>query len=189
MRYIIAIEPAISVAERLVLLQEELDDPIRQLGADVRWTPAIHLRLVLRILSDLDEASSHHLFGELDEWFTHRKSFEFSIGGTQMLPSEDLPRMITVGPSECAGLGDLRDGLNDFLSKHGVASEPLAWEPSMLIGRIVSPDRPPALHGLVNAYTDTAYGSTTVREIVTCRSEVIAGIARTSVLRRSVLLD
>lgn len=179
--YLLALEPEIPVAERCAILQEELDQPLQQFGAEVRWTRADGIRLTLAA-SELDSGQLQRLREELRSLAARTAPVSFETGGLTLVPSSAAPRIVAAevrAGRDCRGL---RDELLDLL---GVPRDPHAPEPlGIMLGRVCSADSHRDLSPAVAPFSTSRLGLTTSRELVLLCSEIVRGHARTRVIER-----
>ena len=172
----IVVELSVPVAELLVLLQEELDEPIRQLGANVTWVAPERIRILIRRFNDFEPALLPRLRDILRTIAKTHGEFDLDLVGTHLLPSVDTPRFVLVG----VGNGDtelnaLQKKIDTGLETLGLPAVEGDLRLGVLVGRIQSVDRRPDLRGLVNAFAETPYGTSRIRELVIAESRVTPG--------------
>lgn len=188
MRFIVGVELAIPVVDRLVLLQEDLDDSVRQLNGEARWTPAEQIRLNLKIFEDLDAAALPRIRELLAAFCRALRPFSFETAGTRGFPDDTHPRLIlTDAQDEGNVLVALREHLERASELIGFSQDSRPWEPAVLIGRVLTPGAPADFRGLLNAYRETRYGPSACRELVLYRSEVVGRRARVRTVDRFAL--
>jgi len=183
-RFVVALDLDIGVVERLVLLQEELADPVRQLGCDVMWTAPDALRMTVSTHDVHNDAETERFRDALRVIAKTTSPISVQVAGTQLFPSESLPRMIVVGTRDGA---DALDRLHGKLEAAASASgwNPLgAYKPWIRIGRIRGSDQRPMLQGITSPYAETVYGTSYVKEISLYRSSVVRGEPRLEVRER-----
>lgn len=186
MNTFLGVELGIQMAERIVVMQEDLSEPLRQLGADVLWTPPHQLRVLLKDFGELLPGQKERLIDLLRAFARATHEFSFSMEAVRFDPSVETPRML---------IGEIRDdsGLLEALHTNvEKAAEPLGfrqeiaeWRPWVLIGRCQTHGRRPDLRGVLNAWTGPTLGTTDARELVLFSVERVTQLrARSRVLGR-----
>lgn len=184
-RLIYALEPGLPVIDRLLLLQEDLAEPLRQLGAEVRWTAADQLRLVLRVLDVPAGAAVDRLRDQARSVARSHGEFSFGVFGTAFDPTEDAARLLYAGTGpEDAGVAELRRRLDRAIEDAGVPLDPRPWFPRILLGRLRTPRGPVDLEGVLRRHAETDWGRHPIREMVVLQSTLQAGVARMRVVER-----
>jgi 2'-5' RNA ligase len=187
LRVVIAIEPAIPVAERIVLLQEDLTDPFRLLGAEVEWTPAERLRLVLGTVV-LEERLLGHVRDQLRARLADVAPVRFETTGALFVPDTSSPRLLAVGTGGGAeALTSLHELVAALLSEVGAPLPDRPWKPWMQVARLRTGPTTSPLDGTVRPYSETQFGATDADEVLLGRAEVTAGAPRHTVVDRIVL--
>ncbi len=185
MTYALTFELALPVVDRLLLLQEELDTPLHQLGCDVRWTPGEALRLVVRAFDDIDDALIPRLRDAFSVIARADAPFGFATHGTRLLPSVETPRLVAVGTLGGAErLEAVKRRVDGACESLGLPDDPRPWTPMVKIGRLLTPGAPPRLQGVVNAWEQTPWGDTDAKEMVLIRTGIVRGEAVTRVVAR-----
>lgn len=188
MRFVVGVELAIPVVDRLVLLQEDLDESIRQLNGVARWTPAEQIRLNLKVFEDLDADALPRVRELLVAFCKALRPFSFETVGTRGFPDDETPRLILADARDEGNvLVALREHLERASELIGFSQDARSWEPSVLVGRVTTPNGPANFRGLLNAYRNTVYGPSACRELVLYRSEIIGQRARIRTVDRFAL--
>ena len=109
MHLVVAIEPSVAIVEQLIVMQEDLADPLRQLGADVDWTPAEQVRLVLRISAAAERGDRARAREVLRSLAKNTVAPQISVHGAFFSPSPEVPCSISTAgmraPGACAFQG------------------------------------------------------------------------------------
>lgn len=185
MRLVLTLELAIPVVERLSLLQEELADPIRQLGGEPRWTPADRLHVALRVVELPDGDLEHRVVEGLKVIGRSIQPFTIEARGTRMHPSDALPRLVLADVGDPSGtLSAALRRIDASLSSIGLSPEPGDPTPVINVGRIRCGDERPRLQGVARPYSETPWGPTTVRELVVVQTGVRGATEQRRVRRR-----
>lgn len=184
MKAFVALEPSIAVCERLVLLQEDLDDPIHLLGGEIAWRRGDQLRVLLRGF-DVEPNHIGWLEGALAESLAALAPPTFSLRGTRFLPSEDRAQfLVTEAASQDGSLERVVSVVNDVLDARGIPRSAGEWRPLLQVGRLRTTDLSPRLHGVARPFSETEYGATTADSAVLWTSTLAAGSLRTRQVRR-----
>ena len=188
MRAFIGVELAIPVVERLVVLQEELDQPIRQLGAQARWTPAEHIRLNLKVFPNLDPGVLPRVQDMLSRFCQALQPFPIVSRTVRFYPELDRPRLLLVEQSDERGvLPALREHIEKASDPLGFARDEAPWTPDIALGRVLAGGARPDLRGLLNQWQDAEWGETLCRELILYRTEMVGRRARVRLMRRFAL--
>lgn len=183
--YALAFELALPVVDRLLLLQEELDEPLHQLGCDVRWTTGDALRLVVRAFDDVDEALMPRLRDTLSVVARADGPFRIATHGTRLLPTIETPRLVAVGTLGGSDrLEAIKRRIDGACESLGLPADPRPWAPMVKVGRLLTPGGAPRLQGVVSAWEQTAWGESELREMVLVRSGLVRHEAVTRVVAR-----
>ncbi len=185
MRLTIALEPAIPVAERLILLQEDLSDPFHLLGADARWVPPESIRLVL-YTGEIEQGALGFARVALREALQTVAPFDYETYGSRFVPDENQPRLVAVGTRAGAeALSALRDVTLTALRPTGPTDEDqLEWRPLTAIARLKTQPGTPPLTGVLRPYSETEYGTSRAVDVVVSVTEVHGGQVRARQLER-----
>lgn len=187
MRFILGVELAIPVIERLALLQEELAAPIAEAQGAVRWTPIEQLRVNLMIFPDLDAGVQQRVQDLIAEVAGQYTAFEFTTHGTIGDKIPDQARLVTT-QSAHPTLQEMRDRIHDQAEAVGFAADPRPWQALTLIGRLATPHGQSVdFDALFAPYRETPWGTTICRELVLYRSEIIGRDERIRVVKRFAL--
>lgn len=189
MRFIVSVELAIPVVERLVLLQEELNEPIQASHGAVRWTAPEHLRLNLMIFPSLETGTVQRLQETLSALAQARAPLPFMTRGTDARKVQGSARLVTTRVDQGSdALQELQQALNDEAEATGYESDPRPWTPRILLGRLATPHAQVSdFDTLFAPYEDTAWGETRAQELVLYRSEIVGKSERIRVVKRFAL--
>lgn len=176
MRLSLCIDLAIPVVERLVLLQEDLEEPFHHLGIDAAWTPAERLRFGLRILPNADPSVELRLRESLRAMVTAIAPFSVETFGARFAPSEAQAQYVVAGHREGADAlsGCLRQ-VDAALETLGVTQDVRPKDPLVAVARLRTEREAPIVSGVLRPYSETVFGTTRVEEWVLYRSEVSRG--------------
>jgi 2'-5' RNA ligase len=143
MRWTLAIDISIPVAERLAMMVDEVDEGFRHLGVDGSWVGAERIRIVAAsgVLSSAgDEERVSMVAGRVA---ASSPSFDVSVLPPRFAPSREEPRFVVAplgtGSTQVRELRErLRGELTSLVDPWAVAEEGGAW---ILLGRLASTDR------------------------------------------------
>lgn len=161
----VAIEPSFAAVEQLVVAQEDLADPLRQLGGDVSWTPAEQMRLVLRGCTNAERGDVARIRDSMRSVARNTAAPALTVEGLSFVPGVELPRMImakVVGE----GLDELQRRVSGAIDAAGFAADEREWEPYVLVGRLRGSSERLRLQGVVDRFAATRFGTFTPRELV-----------------------
>ncbi len=186
MRAFLALEPSIAVCERLVLLQEDLSDPLHHLGGDITWRRGEQLRLVVRGF-DLRPEQAGWVAGIAKAVVSASPPIEFSLKSAAFLPSADRAQFVGVRvDSGLEAIQALRAALEPELLAAGVEAEATEWAGMLQLGRMRTLEYRPTLSGVVRPYSETDFGSSKTESAVLVTTELVAGRTRERQSRRFV---
>jgi 2'-5' RNA ligase len=181
----LGVELGIQVAEHLVVLQEDLSEPLRQLNVDVRWTPADQMRVLLKDFGPLQPGQRERLEDLIRAYARATHSFQFRCENVRFYPSMDVPRMIVAEINDQSGLLEaLRTNVEKAAEPLGFPSDTREWKPLVLLGRLMTTGSSPDLRGLLNTWRDRDLGETDCLELVLFSVQRYQQRARTKILRR-----
>lgn len=188
MRFVVGVELAIPVVDRLSLLQEEAGEAIEALGARVRWTPVEQLRLNLRVFEELDPSAVDRVQSTLRDFAKATQAFRFETRGTRADRAPGEAKLLYTqveDPSDT--LRSLAAQIEEAAGVTGFAADERPWHPRVLVGRLATPGPAVDLDGALAPYAETVWGETECREIVLYRTQLVGREARTRVVKRFAL--
>jgi RNA 2',3'-cyclic 3'-phosphodiesterase len=180
MRCFIAIEIPSEIKSAFIDLQNDL----RNAGADVAWTNPDNVHLTLKFLGEIDKK----LIGEVEkvclETIADMPPFKLSINGTGVFPNARHPRVLWVGLSgDVERLERLQEQLDERLAGIGFDNEEKDFQPHLTVGRIRSNKNLRELLARSDGYTLPAL-SFVVQEIVLMKSDLLpSGACHTELAR------
>lgn len=176
MRLILTTDLAIPVVERLVLLQEDLDEPFHHLNVHAEWTSADRIRLAVHVWPEAPDEALLRFREALRAIASATPPASFETVGASFAPDESAARYIVAGTRAGA------DGLRALHRRVQAASEELGgrasrvpWEPYVSVARLKTPGAPPLLEGVLRPYSETPFGETRADELVLYRAELSRG--------------
>jgi 2'-5' RNA ligase len=177
---VVAIEPSVAIVEQLIVMQEDLADPLRQLGADVDWTPAEHVRLVLRISATAERGDRARAREVLRSLAKNTVAPTISVHGAFFAPSPEVPRMVTVR-AHCPDLDGLQHRIDGGLEAAGFGADDRTWQSWILVGRLNASREQPRLSGVLDRWSNTSFGTFTARELVVSTTRLDGATLRTAI--------
>ena len=173
MRLFIAIDVSIKVVENLVLLQEDLQPLIKQLGGRPRWVEAENVHLTLKFIGDIDSALMFTIRDELRELGKNHSPFSFFSQGTGCFPNEEKPRIVYAGIKDgLAQINLLREEIENRLEEKGVQKDNRPFKPHVTVGRIKTSRKEISLAEVIAPYTETEYGESKITEVLLFESRL-----------------
>lgn len=178
MRVFLALEPSIAVCERLVLLQEDLSDPLHHLDGDITWRRAEQLRLIIRGF-EIRPDQAAWISGIAKSVVAATGAIEFSLRSTEFLPSAERAQFVAVQVDRGAeAIEALRSALEPELLAAGVSPEATEWVPKVQLGRLRTLQYRPTLSGVARPYSETEFGVTKAESAVLVTTDLVGGRAR-----------
>lgn len=185
MRFVVGVELAIPVVDRLSLLQEETEPLIFDAGGRVRWTPVEQLRLNLKVFKNLETGAVQRVQEMLADFAKAVRPFSFETRNTSADRTPGMAKLLTTEVfDEGETLAPLQRHINRAADRIGFESDDRPWHPQVLIGRLATPTQAVDFDTILSPYQNTDWGPTECRELVLYRSQVVGREARVRVLRR-----
>lgn len=188
MRYVVGVELAIPVVDRLSLLQEEAETQIFEAGARVRWTPVEHIRLNLKVFKNLESGAVQRVQEMLEDFAKAVPAFPFQTLGTSADRRAGQAKLLTTRVEEPEGiLTSLAEHIDRAADRIGFDGDDRPWHPHVLLGRLATPSTAVDFEPILAPYAQTVWGETQCRELVLYRSQLVGRESRVRVLRRFAL--
>lgn len=176
MRLILTADLAIPVVERLVLLQEDLDEPFHHLNVDVHWVPADRIRLGVHVWTDAPDEAVLRYREALRTISRSISALSFETCGMRFAPSEEMAQYVMAGVQDDADtLGALHRRVQRASEDLGGARATRPWAPLTAIGRLRTAGAPPLLSGVLRPYSETSFGATRCTELALYRADLVRG--------------
>ena len=175
-RLFIAVDLSISVVERLILFQDELQNKLRGAFGDdlsVRWTDAENIHLTLKFLGDTSDALVSMLESSIASLAEPLFPFEVECRGFGAFPSPDRPRILWAGldAKSAEVLGLLQQALERDLQEIGIAADEREFLPHITLGRLKS-RAAPDLGEVFGRYDDLSFGKSYIKDLVLYESQL-----------------
>lgn len=163
-RLFIATDIAVSVVERLIVLQQHLDAVTP--GA-VRWVEPTNVHATLKFLGEVDEALIPIVSDELRRLVQPLFPFEVTccrIGG---FPDLSDPQVLWAGldPTGAEVMGLLHQTIEQTLAELGLAADPRPFHPHITLGRVRRGDVTELLRA-AQQFAGTDFGVSYVKDLV-----------------------
>lgn len=173
MRVFVAFDLSIRTVENLVLLQEDLQKPVAQLGAKARWTDAANIHLTLKFIGEVERSLVFRVREVLGEVARRHPLFDTETVGTGCFPNYRTPRIIWAGSGAGAEvIGRLQADVEGQLGELGIPKEDRPFFPHVTIGRVQTRKNRVDLEPVLTPYRDTAFGSSQVKDIALYESQL-----------------
>jgi 2'-5' RNA ligase len=135
-RTFICIEISESIKERIGKLQE----PLRQIEAQVSWTKPSNIHLTLKFLGGVEASRIERVSKAVERAANGISPFEVEVSGPGCFPSPRSPRVLWVGVSNMPEpLKQLYSNIEDELAREAFPREKRKFSPHLTIGRIRAP--------------------------------------------------
>lgn len=188
MRFVVGVELAIPVVDRLSLLQEEVGEQVLAQQGGVRWTPVQHIRLNLKVFKNLEAGAVQRVQEMLADFAQALHPFAFDTRGTSADRVPGMAKLLTTEIYDPTNtLGPLQQHIDRAADRIGFEGDDRPWHPKVLLGRLATPSVAVDFDSMIAPYQHTAWGETQCRELVFYRSQVVGRESRVRVLRRFTL--
>ncbi|MBI4495866.1 MAG: RNA 2',3'-cyclic phosphodiesterase [Deltaproteobacteria bacterium] len=168
-RSFIAIEIPPDLGEKI----GEVQNLLRQTGADVKWTRPEGIHLTLKFLGERTGPELEEAAAALSPPLRERKAFPLSIRGLGVFPSPRSPRVLWArvdqGREEVSAL---QETIEKILAAVGFPPEDRPFTPHLTLGRMRSGQGRGALIELMERHREVVLGSFRAREVHLFRSEL-----------------
>jgi len=134
-RLFVAIGIPETIKKRLRGLQEEL----KSVGTDVKWTDPGGVHLTLKFLGGVEFDRTRDIVQVLEDIGKCFSPFQVGVGGTGAFPSPRRPRVLWVGIEKEKTLWDLQRSIEEDLQALGFQKEDRTFSPHLTLGRIRNP--------------------------------------------------
>ncbi len=170
MRTFIAIEIPDSLRQELSQLQQDL----RESGADVKWVGPQNLHLTLKFLGDTPEEKIKDIKEVLCKIAGETGGCELNLAGLGVFPKLDFPRVVWVGIEKGKEkLIRLAGIIEERLSKLGFPEEKRTFSAHLTLGRVRSPKNKDRLKKIIEERTNfKAKSLMNVNKLILFRSQL-----------------
>lgn len=188
-RYFITIDIDISVAERLMTLQHQLEPRLVERGLIPRWTHPEQLHLSMKDLGELDEALIPHVELALERLVEPLFPFQIQNLGVLSKPALQMPRMLYV-PLDDKGaevLSLLHKALERELEHIGVMPDKRPFHPALLLGRLKTLTARADMGDMLEGLDARRHGTSTIKDFALTRASHVDDGVRHEVVNRFTL--
>ena len=171
MRVFICFDLSVPTVNNLVLLQEELREPIVELGGKVRWTPPENIHLTLKFLGETDDDMVFQIRSKLRDVAKQHPMVEAETVGTGAFPNAKVPRIIWVGTGTGSdAIITLQQNIETSLETLGIQKDDRSFKPHLTIGRIKTRKQRVNLEPILLPHSDKTFGVSLVKDFALYRS-------------------
>lgn len=168
-RAFIACEIPETVLDRI----SEIQDKLKDLGADVSWTKISGIHITLKFLGDIEEGTIDKVDAAITDASKGQLPFEIEIRGSGAFPNLKNPRVIWLGiEDKTKGLLRLQQPLEDGLKALGFEPEKREFRPHLTLGRVKGFKGNERLSLAVSDLKDIEIGSFPVDRVILYKSEL-----------------
>lgn len=134
-RTFIALELSNDIINELARLQDEL----KEVGSDVKWSNPSNIHLTLKFLGEIEEEKVSQIKQILDDISNNEKPFDVTLSEVGAFPNLDFPRVIWVGlDGNTSVIGKIVNVLEDTLEKIGFSKGMRPFSAHLTLGRVKS---------------------------------------------------
>ncbi|TDI48370.1 MAG: RNA 2',3'-cyclic phosphodiesterase [Acidobacteria bacterium] len=179
MRIFFGIDLSEELRERIGALQAELRPRLHA----VRWVPAANLHLTLRFVGETSPERADVLRANLRVPIRREGTFELAFSGLGCFPRVEKPRVLFIGAAPVEDtLLSLQRSVENAIQSGGFEADARRFHPHLTIARFKQLE--PALHKTLSDYSEHAWGSMSVSEVILFESRLSASGAHHHVLER-----
>lgn len=171
MRVFICFDLNVRTVSNLVLLQEELREPIAEIGGKVRWTLPENIHVTLRFLGETDDDMVFQIRSKLRGVAKTHPMVETESVGTGAFPNAKVPRIIWVGTGKgCDEIITLQEDIETSLEQLGIQKDNRSFKPHVTIGRLKTGKQKVNIEPILLPHTDKQFGVSLVKDFALYRS-------------------
>jgi RNA 2',3'-cyclic 3'-phosphodiesterase len=169
LRLFVAVVPPPPLPSRLRDLQERL----RETGADVKWVETDNLHLTIKFLGEASESLLPGIRETLSRVASSTAKFDLSLQGAGSFPPRGTPRVVWVGlRSDQVALARVSGAVETALEPLGVRREERPFSAHLTLGRVRSPREAEALRKQIESMQDVEIGQMQVVELCLMESQL-----------------
>jgi len=128
---------AIPIPDHCKKLLDQLQQPLRDSGADVRWTSIQNIHLTLKFLGEIDPGTVPALVEQLRDALATQSCFSLRLHGVGGFPDLRSPRVIWCGiEGDVERLKQLHKEVDRACAKAGFTPEQRPFQPHLTLGRV-----------------------------------------------------
>lgn len=186
-RLFVALDLAIPVVERLVLLQDELDRRLPK-NVDVRLVTPEQLHVTLKFIGEVDTSLVSVIETTIRDMTRPLFPFEFRTQGCGAFPDPTGARIIWAGLDEQGSevMSLLNQTLERSLDEIGIIPDAREYRPHVTLARLRS-ETPVDLSAFLTPLKELEFGNSYVRDLVLMASELTKDGPVYRVVRRFAL--
>jgi len=179
LRAFIAIDIGGEIRETLRNMQNEL----KETGADVRWLKTDGIHLTLKFLGNIPEDKVTAIADGMDRAAKGIQPMEIRVNGYGAFPSTMRPRVVWVGITVPEQLGLLYERIEAEMEGVGFQRETRKFHPHLTLGRVRSPKGQEKLLPFFESWKDREVGSFVAKDLILFKSTLLPIGAEYSRLR------
>jgi len=135
-RVFIAVDTPSDIKAQIVQVQQKL----KECGADVRWEPPEKLHATIKFLGDTADEKSQPIAVELEKIAARYSQFAITYAHLGCFPNLHSPRVVWIGIDEATGvMGNLFSEIDRAMEQFGYERESRAFHPHLTLGRVRGP--------------------------------------------------
>jgi len=129
---------AVPIPDEVRQVVGEVEDDLRQAGADVKWVAPGNVHITLKFLGNILVDSVDVLLRALADGLRDARSFEVMIAGTGTFPhGRRAPRVVWIGMEEGKErLAEIAGSVEEICFRLGYEKEDRPFRPHLTIGRV-----------------------------------------------------
>lgn len=175
-RLFLAVDLSISVVEKLVVLQEDLQRKFNARlddGLNMRWVDAPNIHLTLKFLGETDEALLPMIAQTLEKLGQPLFPFEVECQGVGCFPDPSKPRVLWAGMDTRGGevLGLLQQAIERDLGELGIAEEQREFLPHITLGRVRA-TKAIDFSEIIDGFSDMKFGKSYIKDLILYESRL-----------------
>ncbi|MDR4508417.1 MAG: RNA 2',3'-cyclic phosphodiesterase [Candidatus Brocadiaceae bacterium] len=168
-RIFIAVEITFDTQKKLA----EIQDRLKESGADVNWVAPGNLHITLKFIGTFDEEKIESVVSVMREAVSPGIPFDLCYRGVGILPGNKNPRVVYAHAEDQEGiLTDIHKKLDEQLAVLGIEREGRPFKAHITVGRIKTRKNIKKLIECVGLYNQSLFGMERITELVLMKSEL-----------------
>lgn len=155
---------------------------LEAMGSALRPCSAQDLHLTLAFLGETDESRFDDIAQAMSASCQHVPCFDLELAGLGAFPSPHRPNNVWIGAKDGHPLSQIVDDLRPRLNALGISTDDRPWRAHLTLARVKFKP-PPQLAQLLRTHHSTAFGSSSVREILLMTSQLLPHGPRHAIAR------
>ncbi len=185
MRTFIAVELTEEFKKRI----EEVQTPLKKIGADVSWVKPGNVHATLKFLGEVPEDKIEKVFEGTEKALEGIRGFKLSLKDLGCFPSMKRPRVVWIGVEKGREeLSVMAKRIEQEMDNIGYPKENREFSPHLTIGRVKSPKNIERLAEQIKL-TDFQTDDIEIKEVVVMRSQLNPAGAIYTPLKKIPLLS